>query len=338
MAEHALVVDLVPGGSQQHGEVVVAGRPASLLRGKRQRPRLHAAVDEPDNGVRLGQSRRGEILSGGLLAASVEQVDLSRQAVPRTALSHLLIAGLVVRRSIGHHERENPVHQSDQPGFTAVVAVQGDGPPAARFELLVQRFEHADLSAPEAVDRLLLVTHEKQLVRLQIGGRRYASVQGGELLRQQEQQILLEPVVVLELVDHDVAVSGFVELAQRLVQDQRLHGELRHVLKGDQAQGPLALDEALRKILQQGEDLEEPLFVAQRLRQRGQLLQPRSQLIDQILEPLDILRSPSARFPQADGAELLRGPAVATGFQIGGDFAESGQELPGPFDGDRAGL
>src|SRR4051794_4999271 len=90
--------------------------------------------------------------------------------------------------------------------------------------------EHGDVGVPEAVDRLKLVADEEELRRraphLGFPGRRWSRLcrvwrrQPGA--RDQVDELALEPIRVLELVDHDRAEAQLLALADRVIVPQEV--------------------------------------------------------------------------------------------------------------------
>ena len=93
-------------------------------------------------------------------------------------------------------------------------------------DLLAPLAEDLDVRVPEAVDRLELVADEEDL---------------GVLVREQVDELALEPVRVLELVDHDRAEAPALALADLGVVAQQLPGEQLQVLEVERRLAVLGL-------------------------------------------------------------------------------------------------
>ena len=93
-------------------------------------------------------------------------------------------------------------------------------------DLLAPLAEDLDVRVPEAVDRLELIADEEDL---------------GVLVREQVDELALEPVRVLELVDHDRAEAPALALAELGVVAQQLPGEQLQVLEVERRLAVLGL-------------------------------------------------------------------------------------------------
>ncbi len=146
-------------------------------------------------------------------------------------------AGLVVGTRTAHRPRENGVEERDQLRRASIVEGELERVPAGRRKLLGKPLEHAHVGAAKAIDGLFLITYEKELLRIELrrADRAVALRRSAGTQREQIQKLLLQVVVVLELVDHDVAKAADVVLAQRGITLEKVDGELHHIPVGEQA-------------------------------------------------------------------------------------------------------
>jgi hypothetical protein len=119
--------------------------------------------------------------------------------------------------------RERLIDRLEDLGAGAEVGLQR----RAAVELLQQPaalLEQLHVGVPEAVDRLLGVADREQVA-----------------VRDQLDQLQLDPVRVLELVDHDLRKAGLVALAQRRVGGEQVARQQLEVLEVDPGGGALVI-------------------------------------------------------------------------------------------------
>ena len=331
-AEHTLVVHLVAGRAQEHGEVVVARGPTLSGSSDVQGAVLDGLTHEAGHRVGFGLPVAGQLPAGILRRRLDEQVNLGCPAAGGPAGLHALEAGLeglwsawsrsrrLLSRRLqsrrcpgrgrlagGEHPGEQAVEEGDEPRFAAVVAVELEAVPPRLLDLAVQGLEHPDIGAPETVDRLLFVPHEKQLVLLQLGRRGDGLAAGLRAFGQQKQQVPLETVVVLELVDQDMAETPLVEPPEGMVVEQDVHGQLGHILKGHQPSHALDLDEASLKDLEEGEDLSKQGAALQGVQHGLGLIDLQADGVDEGVHFLQIRRRAAAGLAQGEGFQNRQG-------------------------------
>ncbi|MBA7655494.1 hypothetical protein ES703_63398 [subsurface metagenome] len=231
MPEHLLVDDLIAGGAHQHRDI-----------GKLRRA-LHSPVHNqqfllPDCIIKIP----GKRISLGLFIGIdciipgrglIEEYNLRLNLILPEFRLKLLKLCLIILRAFFHNPGEEPVKEMDQSRFTAVISVQLDGLPALPQKLSAQMLKDTHIGAAEAVDRLLLIPHKKEFVRLQLMGPGDFIAQEILPLCQKIEQILLRLIVILELIDHDIAKALLIEPAQGLVDQERPDGHLHHILKSE---------------------------------------------------------------------------------------------------------
>ena len=159
-----------------------------------------------------------------------------------------------------------------------------------------------DIGMPEAVDRLELVAHGEDLRRLRVGG--------------EIDQLALEPVRVLELVDHHEAKAKPHRVAHRLVISEEVTGGKLEILEVDgrlaSLRGRVLGGEALEQLLEQipvrrGEVLERGSLE----RLAGQLVRRRAHT--PALQPGEIDHPLGRRLVAGDAKRLRRRPALVLG-------------------------
>ncbi len=202
-----------------------------------------------------------------------------------------------VRKVRGRRERlvvvaegvaEEVVHRREHLRARAVVARQREQARRLRAALA----EDLEVGMPEPVDRLELVTDREHLGQLR--------------MRHELHELALEPIRVLELVDHDRAEAELYLLANRLVGSEQVARRELEILEVDHGLAPLRGrvlgGEALEKLLQEraiggGELLESsPLRGLPRLLERGRPRAPAGERRE-----IDETLGRRARVERADG-------------------------------------
>ena len=179
--------------------------------------------------------------------AGVDEVAHARRDVPRLGLAPV-DAGLAVAVLVGHEQLdrrpeggireaarrlERLERVAEVGGEEVVDHVEHLGPRAVVLgqrehaaDLLAPLAEDLDVRVPEAVDRLELVADEEDL---------------GVLVREQVDELALQPVRVLELVDHDRAEAPALALADLGVVAQQLARQQLQVLEVERRLAVLGL-------------------------------------------------------------------------------------------------
>ncbi len=238
-----LKVELVRGGAHENRDLVrlrLSGR--SIFYGNEILVAVEDVIDLCSQMIRLGEGILRQLL---LARFGTRYIWLDRQGDPR--IDSFLWLPELQRLEVSfegfalilHDRRKNLVEPGDQAGFAPVVSGQLDAHPPDPLKLLRQSLEHGDIAAPEAVDRLLLVSDEEELVLRKIGHGRNAIRFESLFFRKEIEQPFLLLVVVLELVDHDVAICLFVEGPKFLVVGERLDSEAGDVREGYGRGSPL---------------------------------------------------------------------------------------------------
>ena len=99
--------------------------------------------------------------------------------------------------------------------LASVVGAQGEGISVDSYFLLKMP-EDRNIRSSEAVDRLLLVSHEEELVAVKVLKGRNPALLSRDVrpFGQQEQKVPLDSVVVLELVYHDEPETVLVDASE----------------------------------------------------------------------------------------------------------------------------
>ena len=215
---------------------------------RRGRAGVHELADAPRDVASLGAP---PVLARVAVARLVGDEELDRVAEDR--IRELAGGGerLVLVAEVGAEEL---VDRREHLGPRAVVARQRE----KLRRLLTPLAEHLHVRVTEPVDGLELVAHEEDLFF-------------GRAAREQVDQLALEPVRVLELVDHDQAEAELLGLAHgRVVAEQVARGELE-ILEVERRlarlRGRVLLGEAAQEVLEEvavagGELLERRLLEA----------------------------------------------------------------------------
>ena len=264
-------------------------------------------------GARVGARREEQDDLARRRLAGVDQVAYARRDVARLGLAPV-DAGLRVARLVGHEQldrrpeggvreaarglerlervaevgREEVVDHVEHLGPRAVVLGQGEH----AADLVAPLAEDLDVRVPEAVDRLELVADEEDL---------------GLLLGEQVDQLALQPVRVLELVDHDRAEAPALALADLGVLAQELARQQLQVLEVERRLAVLGL--AVGAVVGE-QELLQLLAVARRERLERGLLDRVPRLLElgraQVGEVEQLLRA-VGRVEEAQGRLVFRG-------------------------------
>ncbi|OQA43483.1 MAG: hypothetical protein BWY50_00915 [Spirochaetes bacterium ADurb.Bin315] len=211
--------------------------------------------------IRLGKGWCRHLLPGRL---SILHIRFDRQGDPRidSFLWFPELQRLEVRLEgfalVFHDRRKDFIVPGDQAGFAPVVLGQLDAHPPDPLKLLRQSLEHGDIAASETVDRLFLVSDEEKLVLGEILDERDSIRFGSLFFRKEIEQPFLLLVVVLKLVDHDVAICLLVEGPKFLVVGERFDRKVGDVRKGYDRGGALLNPVSFKKL---GDELDDGLKV-----------------------------------------------------------------------------
>ena len=123
--------------------------------------------------------------------------------------------------------------------LASVVGAQGEGISVDSYFLLKMP-EDRNIRPSEAVDRLLLVTHEEELVAVKVLKGRNPALLSRDVrsFGQQEQKVPLDSVVVLELIYHDEPETVLVDTSELQVVPECKNGKLRNIPESHDSQTP----------------------------------------------------------------------------------------------------
>ena len=167
-AQGLLKAQLVAGGAQQQGDVTALWSARPLFCRNEIGVGLQHLIDQGSNGEGFGLRIAGFLLI--LIRGCLVRLDQNRTfALDTFGCTPIPESGEIsfVRFSVVlHHRREQCVEPLDQGRLASIVGIELDVAAAYRCKFRTQTLEHAHIRSAEAIDRLLLIPDEKELVRL----------------------------------------------------------------------------------------------------------------------------------------------------------------------------